>query len=103
MLLLRLDNVSLSYGSRALLDRISLQLEQGERVALIGRNGEGKSSLLRLLRGEAEPDQGTLWLRAGARVAFLAQDIQVCEPVPVARWVAAGLERAEPGDHRVAT
>jgi ATP-binding cassette subfamily F protein uup len=89
--LLRLDKVCLSYGSRPLLDAVTLQLEQGERVALIGRNGEGKSSLLRVLRGEVEPDQGTVWLRTGARVALLAQDVQVNEPVTVADYVAGGL------------
>jgi ATP-binding cassette subfamily F protein uup len=103
MLLLRVEKVSLAYGTRVLLDQVSLQLEQGERVALIGGNGEGKSSLLRLLRREAEPDQGTIWLRSGARVAFLAQDIQIYAPVPVAHWVAAGLAGAAPDDHRVAT
>ena len=103
MLLLRLEKVSLAYGTRVLLEQISLQLEQGERVALIGRNGEGKSSLLRLLRGEAEPDQGTIWLRTGARIAFLAQDLQVSEPMSIAQWVAAGLTDAGPNDHRVAT
>src|ERR1700693_2694109 len=103
MLLLRLEKVSLAYGTRVLLDQVSLQLEQGEKVALIGRNGEGKPSLLRLLRGEAEPDQGTIWTRTGARVAFLAQDIQVSEPVSVEQWVAAGLTGAAPDDHRVAT
>src|SRR5579862_6918218 len=48
-LLLRLDKISLSFGDRPLLDQVSLQLAQGERLALIGRNGEGKSSLLRLV------------------------------------------------------
>jgi len=89
--LLRLDKVSLAYGSRALLDQVSLQLEPGERVALIGRNGEGKSSLLRLLRGEAEPDQGTVWLKTGARLAHLAQDIQALSGNSVADLVRSGL------------
>ena len=90
-MLLRLDKVSLAYGARALLDEASLQLEMGERVALIGRNGEGKSSLLRLLHAEIEPDRGTVWRSAGARVALLAQDIQASEPVTVRDWVARGV------------
>jgi ATP-binding cassette subfamily F protein uup len=53
LVLLRLDKVSLAYGSRPLLDQVSLQLDEGERVGLVGRNGEGKSSLLRLVRHEA--------------------------------------------------
>jgi ATP-binding cassette subfamily F protein uup len=95
--LLRLDKISLSYGSRPLLDAVGLQLEQGERVALIGRNGEGKSSLLRVLRAEIEPDQGTVWLRAGARVALLPQDVLLAQPVTISEWVAAGLTAAPAG------
>ncbi len=89
--LLRLDKVSLAYGSRPLLDQVSLQLDQGERVGLVGRNGEGKSSLLRLVRHEIEPDAGSLWLRPGARVAHLAQDIAVLSGDSVAQIVAGGL------------
>ncbi len=89
--LLRLDKVSLAYGSRPLLDQVSLQLDEGERVGLVGRNGEGKSSLLRLVRHEAEPDAGSLWLRPGARVAHLAQDIALLTGETVAQIVTAGL------------
>jgi len=58
--LLRFDDVSLAFGSRPLLDRVSLLVDQGERVCLVGRNGEGKSSLLRLVAGLATPDDGTV-------------------------------------------
>ncbi len=68
-----------------------MQLDQGERVCLVGRNGEGKSSLLRLIRGEIEPDGGTLWLRPGARVAHLAQDIAALDGESVEQIVAGGL------------
>ena len=50
-MLLRLDNVSLAFGSRPLLDQASLQVGERERVCVVGRNGEGKSSLLRLVAG----------------------------------------------------
>ena len=92
-LLLRLDKVSLSFGSRPLLDQASLALDDAERVALVGRNGEGKSSLLRLVLRDAEPDAGTVWLRPGARVAHLAQDIAVLTDDSVAQTVAGGLPR----------
>jgi ATP-binding cassette subfamily F protein uup len=91
--LLRLDKVSLAYGSRPLLDQVSLQLDEGERVGLVGRNGEGKSSLLRLVRHEAEPDAGSLWIRPGARVAHLAQDIALLTGETVAQIVTGGLPR----------
>jgi ABC transport system ATP-binding/permease protein len=89
--LLRLDKVSLAYGSRPLLDRVSLQLDEGERVGLVGRNGEGKSSLLRLVRHEAEPDAGSLWVKPGARVAHLAQDAVLLTDESVAQIVTGGL------------
>jgi ABC transport system ATP-binding/permease protein len=89
--LLRLDKVSLAYGSRPLLDQVSLQLDEGERVGLVGRNGEGKSSLLRLVRHEAEPDAGSLWVRPGAKVAHLAQDIAALTGETVAQIVTGGL------------
>jgi ATP-binding cassette subfamily F protein uup len=93
-MLLRLDKVSLSYGSRPLLDQASLQLDEGERVALVGRNGEGKSSLLQLLRGVVEPDRGAVWVRPSARLGILDQDINAVEDQPIGALVASGLEGA---------
>jgi ATP-binding cassette subfamily F protein uup len=90
-LLLRLDKVSLAYGSRPLLDQVSLHLDEGERVALVGRNGEGKSSLLRLLLRAVEPDAGTVWLRPGARIAHLAQDVAAVTTESVAQMITGGL------------
>ena len=104
-MLLRLDNVSLAFGSRPLLDHISLQVEQGERVCLIGRNGEGKSSLLRLVAGLAVADDGEIWVRPGARVAMLAQDLDVVADATVAEVVVAGVPTGLETwdiDHRVA-
>jgi ATP-binding cassette subfamily F protein uup len=86
--LLRLDNVTLSYGARPLLDHVQLQIDAAERVCLVGRNGEGKSSLLRLLTGAALADEGTVWVRPGVRVAYLVQDIGVAAEGSVAAIVA---------------
>jgi ATP-binding cassette subfamily F protein uup len=91
-MLLRLDRVSLAFGARALLDHVELQVAAGERVCLIGRNGEGKSSLLRLVAGGQPPDDGTVWLRPGARVAQLAQDLADVGGGSVRTIVAAALE-----------
>jgi ATP-binding cassette subfamily F protein uup len=71
----RLDKVSLSFGLKPLLDDVSLQIRKGERVCLLGRNGEGKSSLLQLITGAIVPDSGEVWVRPGARVAGLAQEV----------------------------
>ena len=74
MPLLTLDNACLAFGDVALLDHSELVLEPGERVALIGRNGAGKSSLLRVLAGQGKLDDGTLWRQAGLKMAYVAQE-----------------------------
>ena len=71
----RLDKVSLSFGLKPLLDSVDLQVMKGERVCLLGRNGEGKSSLLGLITRQILPDSGEVWVRPGARVASLAQEV----------------------------
>jgi len=91
MPLLRLDNVSLAYGPRPLLDDVKLEIDAGERVCLVGRNGEGKSSLLRILGGEVMPDDGTVWIRPGTRIAHLAQDVAQDSGESVFDVVAGGL------------
>ncbi len=91
MPLLRLDHVSLAYGPRPLLEDVTLEIDRGERVCLVGRNGEGKSSLLRILGGEVVPDDGTVWSRPGTRIAHLAQDVAQDSRESVFDVVAGGL------------
>jgi len=90
-MLLRFDDVSLAFGSRPLLDHVTLQVEEGERVCLVGRNGEGKSSLLRLVSGSSVPDDGTVWVKPGSRLAMLAQDLDAVDDARVIDIVAGGL------------
>ena len=75
MPLLTLDRVSLAFGHLPLFEDASLRVEPGERICLIGRNGSGKSSLLRIVSGETRPDGGTLWRQPGLRVARLDQEV----------------------------
>ena len=75
MPLLSLDSVSLAFGHLPLFASADLRIDAGERIALIGRNGSGKSSLLRVLSGETPPDTGTVWRAPGLRVARLEQDV----------------------------
>jgi ABC transport system ATP-binding/permease protein len=89
--ILRLDNVSLAFGSRPLLEHATLQVEPGERVCVVGRNGEGKSSLLKLASRLLLPDAGEVWLRPGVRLAVLEQDIVTVQAASVGDVVAAGL------------
>lgn len=75
MPLLTLDAVSLSFGMHPLLDEASLVIEAGERVCLLGRNGEGKSTLLKIVSGEVTPDGGQVRLDDGAVLAVLPQNL----------------------------
>jgi ATP-binding cassette subfamily F protein uup len=86
----RLDKVSLSFGLKPLLDDVSLQIRKGERVCLLGRNGEGKSSLLQLISGAIVPDSGEVWVRPGARVAGLAQEVSPASEETVLDVVMGG-------------
>ncbi|HEX8552065.1 MAG TPA: ATP-binding cassette domain-containing protein [Abditibacteriaceae bacterium] len=75
MALLSLNRVTLSPVGVKLLDEASLNLEAGERACLLGRNGEGKSSLLRMVTGEISPQSGEIAWQSGARVASLPQEV----------------------------
>lgn len=75
MSLLSLLDVSLSYGGPALIDSVNLQIDEGERVCLLGRNGSGKSSLLRILNGDLKPDFGDIFRQPGLFVARLQQEV----------------------------
>ncbi len=86
-----LDHLHHAYGHLPLLDDASLQIEPGERVALIGRNGTGKSTLLQIVSGELPPDRGTVWRAPGTRVARLVQDVPLDTHAPVFDVVAEGL------------
>ena len=75
MALIGLNNVSIAYGGPLLLDGATLYLERKERVCLIGRNGEGKSTLMKILTREEKPDSGDVVMQAGVRVGFLPQEV----------------------------
>ena len=75
MALLSLKNVSLSYGGKPLLDDAELHIERGDRLCLLGVNGTGKSSMLRILAGEAKPDRGEVVRPPGVRVVRLPQEV----------------------------
>jgi ATP-binding cassette subfamily F protein uup len=91
MPLLTLDHLSHAYGYLPLLDDVSLRVDAGERLALIGRNGAGKSTLLSIVSGEVTPDEGSVWHAPGTRVAKLAQDVPLDSAATVREEVTAGL------------
>jgi ATP-binding cassette subfamily F protein uup len=75
MPLITLSNVSLTFAGPALLDSVNLQIEDGERLGLLGRNGAGKSTLLKILEGSLAPDSGDVVRQTGLKVASLPQDV----------------------------
>ena len=91
MSLISLQNITLSFGGPAILQQINLQIEPGERVCLIGRNGEGKSSLMRLIAGGLKPDGGNIIRQQGLRVARLSQNVPLDLNGSVFEVVAGGL------------
>ena len=90
MTLLRFDNVSKAYGHLPLLAHVDFQIEPGERVCLVGRNGTGKTTLLRLITGAALPDEGEIWRLDTLRVAHLEQEVPADTEQTVFESVAAG-------------
>jgi ATP-binding cassette, subfamily F, member 3 len=79
--LLRLEDVSFGYpGAAALFEHVDLEVRYGQRVAIVGPNGSGKTSLLRLMAGQLQPDHGAVQLGAGVRPGFMAQEHDGLDP-----------------------
>ena len=74
MPLITLDQASLAFGHHPLLDHADLQLDAGERVGLIGRNGAGKSSMLKAIAGETKLDDGSIWRAPSVRIVYVPQE-----------------------------
>ncbi len=91
MPLVTLDSASLAFGHVALLDHADLVIERGERIGLIGRNGTGKSSLLKIIAGEFPLDDGKLWREPELKFALVAQEPELDPETTVFDAVAAGL------------
>jgi len=89
--LVRFDAVSLSFGDQVILSGADLRIDAGERLCLIGRNGAGKSSTLKLIAGQIEPDEGEIDKPQGLRFAVLEQALAEVSEEPVRSFVARGL------------
>jgi len=92
MSLITLLDAQLAFGHVALLDHAGFSLETAERVGLIGRNGAGKSSLLKILGGLAKPDDGNLHVQQGVRIAYVAQEPTLDQQVTIFKAVSEGLQ-----------
>ena len=91
MPLLRLDNVSHAYGHVPLLAHVDFQIDAGERVCLVGRNGTGKTTLFRVIAGDVVPDDGEIWRMETLRVAHLEQEVAPDTDQTIFEVVAGGI------------
>ena len=95
MAFINMQNVSLAFGNTRLFEEINLNIEQGEKVALVGRNGSGKSTLLKLIAGKSRPDSGIISTQKGIRSAYLDQMVPGEMPGTLLEVVAGELSRAQ--------
>lgn len=91
MVLVRLKDVSLAFGNQVLLNKVDLDINAGERVCVLGRNGEGKSTLLKILNKQIKPDEGLVQHGDSLKVAALQQELPASDPQTVYEVVASGL------------
>ena len=100
--LLGAERLHLEFPTRTVFDEVTLGIDEGDRVGVVGRNGDGKSTLLKLLSGRIEPDAGRVTLRRGVRIGMLDQADVVDPGKTVAESVVGGIEEhVWAGDPRV--
>jgi ATP-binding cassette subfamily F protein uup len=95
MSLINLQEAGLGFGGPLLLENINLQIERGEWVGLLGRNGMGKSTLLKLVFGDLMPESGTITRQQNLRVAYLPQEVPLGLSGSIAEIVTSGLDASE--------
>ena len=91
MPLISLDKVCLAFGHHVLLDQLDLQFDLDERIGLIGRNGGGKSSLLRVIADEIKPDDGMVWRTPALKLAYVSQEPKLDGACTIFQEVSKGL------------
>ena len=100
--LLTLQNIALRFGTRPLFTDITMSLSKGERVCLVGRNGTGKSTLMKVIFGTVEPDMGRHWQQPGTRVSYLVQEPDLSRYETIRDYVCAGAVAGQPVEPHVA-
>ena len=91
MSLVRLDKVSLNFGTHIVLDNVDFMLKKGSRIGLLGRNGVGKTTLMKVIAGSVAPDGGERWIRSGVEITWLEQSLPDADEQTVYDMVADGL------------
>ncbi|MFT6915966.1 MAG: ATP-binding cassette subfamily F protein uup [Motiliproteus sp.] len=95
MALLRLNQAALAFGDKPLLDQVDWVVHPNQRIALIGRNGEGKSTLIKVINGQQTLDSGSVWLSPDIRIGVLDQELPEADQRTVFEVVAAGLQHMQ--------
>ncbi|HEU4757084.1 MAG TPA: ATP-binding cassette domain-containing protein, partial [Agromyces sp.] len=90
--LLGAERLHLEFPTRTVFDEVTLGIDEGDRIGVVGRNGDGKSTLLKLLAGRLEPDGGRVTVRRGIRIGMLDQADTVDPDATVAEAVVGGIE-----------
>ncbi|MFD3446276.1 ABC-F family ATP-binding cassette domain-containing protein [Microbacteriaceae bacterium 4G12] len=99
--LLGAEALSLEFPTKVVFDRVTIGLNEGDRVGIVGRNGEGKSTLMQLLAGRMEPDDGRVTVRRGLRIGMLHQADELDSSRTVADTIVGGIDEHEwAGDSR---
>jgi len=96
-----LEQVALNFGKKTIVEGLDLRIAAGDRIGLIGPNGSGKTSLLRLLAAEQVPDYGSVKLSRGTRLGYLPQDIELREDKPLLRFVMESVQGREALDREL--
>jgi ATP-binding cassette subfamily F protein uup len=89
--ILSLNNVSVAFGKKELFDMVSLQVYEQDKICLVGKNGEGKSTLLKLMCGEMQQDKGDLWFMPNLKISYLPQQTKYGKHQTIFDYVLEGL------------
>ena len=95
--------LSKAFGARDVLTDVSFRVDPGDRLAVVGRNGEGKTTLLRILAGRLEPDGGNVSLPRGATVALHDQRPPLDSGLTLEQYVSQGMEEAQRAEAELAS
>lgn len=102
MALISCQQLRIAFGGPLLLDSANLQVERGERVGLLGRNGEGKSTLLKMIMGDVTADSGEIVLESGTRVSLVRQELPVGLEGSALEVIASGTDHTSAQEHHAA-
>ena len=95
MNILNIEHISKTYGEKVIFDDVSCGIQEGEKVGIIGINGMGKTTLLRMIAGEEEPDEGQIIRQNGIKIAYLPQNPKFPKDATVLSYAFDGIEESD--------